>query len=50
MTTYYIVEKYNVLTGNWNYMNSYTTYSEAWDAREWMEKQYPGVYRIRQGE
>lgn len=48
--TYYIVESYNVLTERWNYMNSYITYSEAWEARERMKKRYPGIYRIRQGE
>ena len=45
----YIIRKYNFINTEWVYMNSYSTYAEAREAREWMEKRYGGRYEIFEG-
>lgn len=44
----YIVEKFDIVTYSWNYMNSFKTFSEACEAREYMGKRFPGLYRIKE--
>ena len=46
----YIIERLDIVSGEWNYMNSYETYSEASEALELMVKRYRGSYRISVGE
>ena len=42
----YTVKRFNILTFEWDYMNMYNSYSEAQEAREWMEKRYGGTFEI----
>jgi hypothetical protein len=42
----YEVRKYDYISGEWVYMNSYKTYSEARKAMEEMSRRYHGEYEI----
>ena len=44
----YVVEKFDLVNGEWHYMNSFKTYSEASEALDMMAKRYRGTYRIRE--
>ncbi len=42
----YIVKRFDLVDFCWKYMNSYNSFSEAREAREMLEKRYPGKYKI----
>jgi hypothetical protein len=46
VTRMYIVKRFDLVDFEWKYMKSCSSYSEACEIREMMERQYPGKYEI----
>lgn len=46
MTTYYVVEKFNSISGRWCYMQSFEHYGEACEEMERLKRIYTGKYRV----
>ena len=45
--TMYILEKFNLVTGVWSYMNTFNSYKKACEARDMIKRRIKGDYRIR---
>ena len=46
----YIIERLDKVSGEWHYMNSFESYSEASEELELMAKRYRGIYRISEAQ
>ena len=42
----YIVKRWDWVSGNWNYFNTYRTYTEAAEARDLLTRRFGGNFKI----
>ena len=42
----YTIKRFDIISGEWNYMNTYETYDEAYKALEELTRRYKGKFKI----